>query len=93
MDDDLTCAEKAARRMRAIAAELAAAGLNTQLYDSRGGIDVTATASPPGQREIEVVVDEDDYCELRFWTPPGTQPAEVAAVITRAITAVTGLRA
>lgn len=96
VNDELTCAEKAAHRMRAIAAELASAGLDTQLHEGRGGIDVTAATQPPGQREIEAIIDEDDYCELRFWTPPGTQPAEVAAIITRAvaaITAVTALRA
>lgn len=42
-------------------------------------------ASPvrrPGRREIEVVVDEDGYAELRWWAAPGATPADVAAVIT-----------
>lgn len=78
-----------AERMRAIAAEVAACGLTTHLTDSRAGLDLTATLSPSGKREAELIIDEDGYTELRYWNPPGTPPAEVTATAVRALNAVT----
>lgn len=85
----LTSAEQTARRMRAIASGLAAAGLETSLYEGRTGIDLTATARQAGQREIDVVIDEDSYCELRFWVPADSVPTQVADVILRALSTIT----
>jgi hypothetical protein len=76
------------KRMRAIAAELTAAGLQTRLYQSPGSVDVTATR-PQGNRGMEAVVDEDNYVELRYWHPADATPAQIAAVITRALDAIT----
>jgi hypothetical protein len=76
------------KRMRAIAAELAAAGLRTRLYQSPGSVDVTAIR-PQGRRGMEAVVDEDNYVELRYWHPAGATPAQIAAVITRAMDTIT----
>ena len=78
-----------ADRMRAIAADLAAHGLTTHLTDSRAGLDLTATLSPSGRREAELIIDEDGYAELRYWIPAGTPPAEVTAAALRALNAVT----
>jgi anti-sigma regulatory factor (Ser/Thr protein kinase) len=78
-----------AQLMRAIAAELTACGLTTHLTDSRAGLDLTATLSPSGKREAELIIDEDGYAELRYWNPPGTPPAEVTATALRALNAVT----
>jgi len=80
-----------AERMRAMAAELTACGLTTHLTDSRAGLDLTATLSPSGKREAELIIDEDGYgyAELRYWNPPGTPPAQVTATAIRALQAVT----
>jgi hypothetical protein len=79
-----------AERMRAMAADLTAHGLTTHLTDSRAGLDLTATLSPSGKREAELIIDEDGYAELRYWNPPGTPPAPVTATALRALRAVTG---
>jgi len=78
------------QRLRAMAADLAAHGLTTHLTDSRAGLDLTATLSPSGKREAELIIDEDGYAELRYWIPAGTPPAEVTAAALRALNAVTG---
>ena len=78
------------QRLRAMAADLAAHGLTTHLTDSRAGLDLTATLSPSGKREAELMIDEDGYAELRYWIPAGTPPAEVTAAALRALNAVTG---
>jgi serine/threonine-protein kinase RsbW len=75
--------------LRAMAADLAAHGLTTHLTDSRAGLDLTATLSPSGRREAELIIDEDGYAELRYWIPVGTPPAEVTAAALRALNAVT----
>ena|ERR1035438_1364881 len=76
--------------MRAMAAELSAHGLITHLTDARAGLDLTATLSPSGKREAEIIIDEDGYAELRYWNPPGTTPAEATATALRALSAVIG---
>jgi hypothetical protein len=78
-----------ARRMHDIAALLAEAGLATQVYETSGVLDLTARMQPPGRREIEIVVDEDWYVEIRYWNLPAATPAEVSATITRALAAIT----
>jgi hypothetical protein len=77
-----------ARRMRAIAAGLTAAGLTAQLHDTRGVLDITASLHRPGHKHAVVVVDDDGYVELRYWNHPGATPDQVTAVITRALAAV-----
>lgn len=79
-----------APRMRAIAAELAAAGLDARLHDTRGVLDMTATLHQPGRRtDIEVVLDDDLYAEIRYWNAPDATPAQVSETITRALAAIT----
>ncbi len=77
-----------ARRMRAIAAGLEAAGLTTRLHDTRAALDITATLHQPGCKETEVIVDQDGYVEIRYWNHAGATPARVTAVIVRALTAI-----
>ena len=57
-------AEDTLWRMRAIADELSLAGLATCVHESRASVDVTATLTATGQREAEVIVDEDAYVEI-----------------------------
>jgi len=75
--------------VRGIAAALSAAGLTADLHRTAAGLDVTATARPPGLKETEVLVDEDGYIEIRWWAAPGAAADQVAAAITRALTAIT----
>jgi hypothetical protein len=77
------------KRMRAIAAELTAAGLQTRLYQSPSSVDVTATRPQGHHRAMEAVVDEDNYVELRYWHPADATPAQIVAVITRAMDTIT----
>ena len=80
----------AAARMDAIAAGLAAAGLACQVHDTRGVLDITAALSLPGGRSAEVIVDDDLYVEVCYWNPPDATAAQVTAVITAALAAITG---
>jgi anti-sigma regulatory factor (Ser/Thr protein kinase) len=84
-----TIAQYDAEHMRAIEAGLTACGLITHLTDSRAGLDLTATLSPSGKREAEIIIDEDGFTELRYWNPPGTPPAEVTATALRVLRAAT----
>jgi hypothetical protein len=78
-----------AQRTHAIAAELSAAGLEARVNQTRNVLDVTATLHEPGRKDIEVIVDEDLYVELRYWNQPNATPAQVTSVIVRALTAIT----
>lgn len=77
--------------IRDIDTALTAAGLTTRLNQSASGLDVTAVIHSPDRKPAEVIVDEDGYVELRWWTNPGATPQHVTATITSALTAVTGI--
>ena len=81
--------EEIARRMRAVSANLTAAGLTTHLHVTRAAIDVTATLHRPGRKDAEVTVDEDGYVEIRYWNNPDATPAQITATISRALAAIT----
>jgi hypothetical protein len=74
--------------IRGIDAALGAAGLAPQLNQTAAGLDVTATIHHPGRKPAEIVVDEDGYLEIRWWSDRSLGPQEVAAAITRALTAL-----
>ena len=74
--------------MRAVAAGLDAGGLVTQVNQTRGVLDITATLDRPGTKPAEVVVDEDGYVELRYWNRPGATPEQVTTVILRALATI-----
>lgn len=82
--------EDTAAWLKAIAAQLLTNGLPAVLNETAAGLDMTATLSRPGHKELDVIVDEDGYAELHWWADPGTTPAELAAVITRTVAAITG---
>jgi len=73
--------------IRAVAAGLSAAGLATVLTDTTAGLDLTATASQPGRRGAEVIIDEDGYAELRWWTDQAATPAAASAALARVLAA------
>jgi hypothetical protein len=80
---------QAAARMHAIADGLAGAGLDARVHDTRGVLDVTARLGAPGAKPIEVIIDDDGYCQASFWHPPGATPAQVTATITAVIAVLT----
>jgi hypothetical protein len=77
-------------RMRAIAAGLQAAGLDARLHDTRGVLDITATLYNGGGKGTDVTVDEDGYVQICYWNDPGATPAQIIAIISRALAAITG---
>lgn len=76
-------------RMRALTAELSAAGLDAHLHSTHGVLDITAALHRPGCKDICVIADEDGYIEISYWSAPGVTPADVAALISRALTLIT----
>ena len=74
--------------MRALAAELRAAGLSADVHETQGVVDVRASLDRPGCKTIEVIADDDGYIEIRFWHQPDAAPAQIAATITSALTAI-----
>jgi hypothetical protein len=86
-------AQAVTARMRAIEAVFASNGLTTHLTDARAGLDLSAVLSPSGKREAEIWVDENGYVELRYWSPEGSTPEQIATVALRALRAVTGATA
>ena len=77
-----------AARMYAIAAGLQAGGLDARVHDTKGVLDVTATFYNPGGKGTDLTVDEDLYVEISYWNDPGATPAQVIAVISRALAAI-----
>jgi hypothetical protein len=75
--------------MHATAAALTAAGLDAKVHSTRGVLDITASLHQSAGRSVEVIVDEDGYSEIRYWNAPGATPAQMVAVITAALAAIT----
>jgi hypothetical protein len=89
MTDTTPGPAQTAGRMRAITAELTAAGLDARVHDTLGVLDVTATAHQSAGKDIDIIVDEDHYVEIRYWSPADATPSQVVAVISRALAAIT----
>jgi hypothetical protein len=79
--------------IRAVAEDLAAAGLVTAVRTTRAGLDVTASIHEPAGPAAEVILDEAGYAELRWWIVLTTSPAEVTAIIARVLDATTPVTA
>src|SRR5690348_2592030 len=82
-------ASASAARLHEIAAGLAVIGLTTRLHRSRAGTDLTATLHPPGHREIEIILDEDGYTELRYWADLSTTPTAAVTTIAKILALLT----
>jgi hypothetical protein len=82
--DDPQAAVRAAW-IRGLAAALRAGGLTAQLNETAGCLDVTVTVQHPGRKPTDVIVDEDGYIEIRWWSSPDATAQQVAGVITRAL--------
>src|ERR1700746_1428942 len=78
-----------AARLHEIAPRLAEVGVVTHLHRTRTGTDLTATLHPAGHRDIQVIVDEDGYTELRYWASLSTTPSAAVTTIASALEALT----
>ena len=81
--------EQSERRMRAIAAELTAAGLDTGVYDTRGVLDVRATLRRENFGPVEITYDADQYVQVTYWHAPGATPAQVVATMNAVLAVIT----
>ncbi len=88
--DPETDPEESLQRMLVITGLLTAAGLTACLNVTRDIPDVTAWLPQPGGRDIKIIIDDDGYIELRFWTSPGATPSHVTRILTGAIAALNG---
>jgi hypothetical protein len=77
------------RRMRQVAAELSAAGLDARVHDTQGVLDIRATLRRDGHQPLEVTYDVDGYVQIAYWHTPGATPAQVAATINAALAVIT----
>ena len=81
--------EQTEARMRAVADELAAAGLDTGVHEVRGVLDVRASLRRDGLGPVEVIYDGDGYVAVSYWHAPGATPAQVAATISGVLAVIT----
>lgn len=81
--------EQAERRVRAVAAELAAAGLDTRVFEGGGVLGVRASLRREGCGPVEVTYDDDQYVQVTYWHEPGAAPEQVAAVIKGVLAVIT----
>jgi hypothetical protein len=56
--------------------------------DDLTGLDVTAISQLPGRATAEIMLDEDGYAEIRWYTNPAAAADDVTAAITRILAAV-----
>jgi hypothetical protein len=75
--------------IRAISAGLTATGLSAGTNGNHvTGLDVTAIARPAGRTRAEIMLDEDGYTELRWFTDLTAPPADVTDALTRILAAI-----
>jgi hypothetical protein len=77
--------------LHAVSSGLAKSGLNARVAPTQAGLELSAALQRPGRRETELIIDQDGYAELRWWSGPGSTPAQVITAVIRAITAVTAV--
>jgi hypothetical protein len=76
-------------RMRTVAAELNAAGLDTGVHDTRGVLDVRATLRREGCGPVEITYDADGYVQMTYWHAPRATPAQVVATMNAVLAVIT----
>jgi hypothetical protein len=76
-------------RMRQVAAELQAAGLDTSVHETQGVLDVRASLRRQGLGPVEVTYDSDGYVAVTYWHAPGATPAQVGATINAVLGVIT----
>jgi hypothetical protein len=81
--------EQTEQRMRAVAADLQAAGLDTGVHQTRGVLDVRATLRREGRGPVEITYDTDGYVQITYWHAPGATAVQVAATINSVVAMIT----
>jgi hypothetical protein len=81
--------EQAERRLRMVAAELQAAGLDTRVCETGGVLDVRATLCRDGAGPVEITYDDDGYVAVAYWHAPGATAAQVAVTISSVLAVIT----
>jgi hypothetical protein len=76
-------------RLHQVAAGLAELGLMTRIHRTRAGTDLTATLHSPSHRDIQIIVDEDGYTELRYWASLNGTPAAAVTTIAGVVESLT----
>ncbi len=76
-------------RLHQVAAGLTKLGLITRIHRTRAGTDLTATLHSPGRRDIQIIVDEDGYTELRYWASLNGTPAAAVTAIAGVVESLT----
>lgn len=90
----LTLREHAAQatdRLRSIAQQLSARGLDARIATDNGFPYLTAWA-PHARRRGEILIDEEGHCTLE-WDSTATDPAELATAIVRLLAAIPAMPA
>ena len=75
--------------MRAIAGQLATAGMDARVETACGYLYVAARGNGGGTR-FEAIVDDDGHVELRWLHQPAGSWHQLTAAVTRAMAAITG---
>lgn len=75
--------------MDRLAEQLVASGLQARVHQIRREFYITATLHASGRKDIEVVIDEDGYTELRYWADRAASAEQTTDVIDRALAAIT----
>jgi hypothetical protein len=75
--------------LSAVSSGLARAGLNAGIHPREAGLQLSAVLLRPGRRDTELFLDQHGNAELKWWSDPGTAPAQVTTAFIRAVTAIT----
>lgn len=79
----------AAVRLHQIAAGLTGLGFIARTHRTRAGTDLTATRHSPDHRDIQVIVDEDGYTEVRYWASLSCTPADAVTTFAKVLDSLT----
>ena len=74
-----------AQWIRGVDAALSDTGLATRLNETAGCLDVTVTVHEPGRKPTDVIVDEDGYIEIHWWSDPDAPAQQLASLIASAL--------
>jgi hypothetical protein len=76
-------AEEALRRMIVLTGLLTASGLTARLNHTGDIPDITARLARPGGKDIQIIIDDDGYIEIRYWASPHDSPEQITTTLTR----------
>jgi hypothetical protein len=69
-------------RLQEVAAGLSAAGVPANLHDIHpAGLYLIAAKPQPGEKDTEIILDENGYAELQWWPIPAASAEHVTALI------------